>query len=148
MAYWAHEGEPYSVIDISQATPASPHTTAIAYLNGAEIRILFDTGTAASLLSLHAAELAGVKMEEQGMAKAGVSRGIGAGTVQTWVATFASLRIGAEETRDIKLRIGALTSAHADMLIGADFFLSHRVYVASSQGKLYFTRGAGPMLSE
>jgi hypothetical protein len=31
-----------------------------------------------------------------------------------------------------------------DMIIGADFFLSHRIYVASSQHKLYFTyNGAG-----
>ena len=31
------------------------------------------------------------------------------------------------------------------MLLGADFFLSHRVYVANSQNKLYFTYGGGPV---
>jgi len=31
------------------------------------------------------------------------------------------------------------------MLIGADFFLSHRVYVASSQNRLYFTYNGGPV---
>jgi tetratricopeptide (TPR) repeat protein len=31
------------------------------------------------------------------------------------------------------------------MLIGADFFLSHRVYVASSQRRLYFTYNGGPV---
>lgn len=31
------------------------------------------------------------------------------------------------------------------MLIGADFFLSHRIYVASSQGKLYCTYNGGPV---
>jgi len=31
------------------------------------------------------------------------------------------------------------------MLIGADFFLSHRIYVASSQRKLYFTYNGGPV---
>jgi hypothetical protein len=32
-----------------------------------------------------------------------------------------------------------------DMLIGADFFLSHRIYVARSQGKIYFTYKGGPI---
>jgi tetratricopeptide (TPR) repeat protein len=31
------------------------------------------------------------------------------------------------------------------MLIGTDFFLSHRVYVASSQNRLYFTYNGGPV---
>jgi tetratricopeptide (TPR) repeat protein len=33
------------------------------------------------------------------------------------------------------------------MLIGADFFLSHRVYVASGQHKLYFTYNGGPVFN-
>ena len=33
------------------------------------------------------------------------------------------------------------------MLIGADFFLSHRIYVASSQRKLYFTYNGGPVFN-
>jgi hypothetical protein len=34
-----------------------------------------------------------------------------------------------------------------DMLIGADFFLSHRIYVANSQRKLYFTYNGGPVFN-
>ena len=34
-----------------------------------------------------------------------------------------------------------------DMLIGADFFLSHRIYVASSQRKLFFTYNGGPVFN-
>ena len=33
----------------------------------------------------------------------------------------------------------------ADMLLGADFFLSHRVYMASKQDKIYFTYNGGPV---
>ena len=33
------------------------------------------------------------------------------------------------------------------MLIGADFFLSHHVYVANSQRKLYFTYNGGPVFN-
>ncbi|HET9329219.1 MAG TPA: tetratricopeptide repeat protein, partial [Steroidobacteraceae bacterium] len=32
-----------------------------------------------------------------------------------------------------------------DMLVGADFFLSHRIYVSNSQHKLYFTYNGGPV---
>jgi tetratricopeptide (TPR) repeat protein len=45
------------------------------------------------------------------------------------------------------LRIGDADLDLADMLIGADFFLSHRVYVASGQHKLYFTYNGGPVFN-
>jgi hypothetical protein len=66
--------------------------------------------------------------------------------VQTWIAPFASFRIGDEEIRNTHLRIGDTGLRDVDMLIGADFFLSHRIYVASSQHKLYFTYNGGPVL--
>ena len=31
------------------------------------------------------------------------------------------------------------------MLLGADFFLSHRILVSNSQHKLYFTYNGGPV---
>jgi hypothetical protein len=31
------------------------------------------------------------------------------------------------------------------MIIGADFFMAHRIYVARSQGKIYFTYKGGPV---
>jgi hypothetical protein len=61
--------------------------------------------------------------------------------------SFSSFRIGDEEIRNTRLRIGAIGIAEADMLIGADFFLSHRIYVASSQHKLYFTYNGGPLFN-
>jgi len=33
------------------------------------------------------------------------------------------------------------------MLLGLDFLRAHRVYVAHSQGKLYFTYSGGPVFS-
>ena len=35
--------------------------------------------------------------------------------------------------------------APADMLIGADFFRAHRVYIARGQKKMYFTYQGGPV---
>ena len=147
MAYWAAVGQSYSVMDIEWATAASPHTAGIAFLNGAKIRIVFDTGASRSLLNLRAAERAGVKMDSERVTKAGWWRGIGSHIVQTWIAPFESFRIGDEEIRNTQLRIGDISHLNTDMLVGADFFLSHRIYVASSQRKLYFTYNGGPVFN-
>ncbi len=34
-----------------------------------------------------------------------------------------------------------------EMILGADFFLSHHVYVAASQSKVYFTYKGGPVFA-
>ncbi len=146
MAYWA-KSQPYSAIDIDYATPESPHTASVAYLNGAKIRVLFDTGAATSLLTLEAAKRADVTSDSDGVVPAGASNGIGRRVVKTWIAPFASFRIGDEEVRNTHLRIGAGTMLDVDMLIGADFFLSHRIYVANSQHKLYFTYNGGAVFN-
>lgn len=146
MAYWA-KSQSFSVIDIDYATPQSPHTTSVAFLNGAKIRVMFDTGAATSLLTLEAAKRADVTSDSDGVVPAGASNGIGRRVVKTWIAPFPSFRIGDEEVRNTHLRIGAGTMLDVDMLIGADFFLSHRVYVANSQRRLYFTYNGGPVFN-
>src|SRR6185437_4592599 len=40
-----------------------------------------------------------------------------------------------------------LPGLDADMLLGADFFLAHHVYVANSQNRLYFTYDGGPVFN-
>jgi tetratricopeptide (TPR) repeat protein/predicted aspartyl protease len=147
MAYWVKDAEVYSVIDIAWATAGSPHTTSTAYLNGVKVRVLFDTGASTSVLNLRTAERAGVRTDAPGVVKAGYSRGIGSRAVETWIAPFESFKIGDEEVKHTKLRIGAIGTNEVDMLIGADFFLSHRIYVASSQRKLYFTYNGGPVFN-
>jgi tetratricopeptide (TPR) repeat protein len=52
--------------------------------------------------------------------------------------------LGDEVIENARLRIGDTDLAGlADMVLGADFFLSHRVYVAKSQKKIYFTYNGG-----
>jgi tetratricopeptide (TPR) repeat protein len=104
---------------------------------------MFDTGAYTSLLTLKAAKRAGVTPDSPGVMPAGTSSGIGRRTVQTWIGPFASFKLGDEEVRNTRLRFGAEAMHDVDMLIGADFFLSHHVYVANSQHKLYFTYNGG-----
>src|SRR5581483_8091857 len=108
-------------------------------------RVQFDTGAATSLVGLRAAASAGKKPGDPGVEPAGYSTGIGRKAVQTWIATFPVLKIGDEEIHNARLRFGDL--GPFDMLLGDDFFLSHRVYVANSQHKLYFTYNGGPVFA-
>ncbi len=147
LVYWGTPGQAYSVMTIDSATPVEPHTTGAAYLNGAKIRVVFDTGSPTSMLTMHAAERAGIKPDSPGVEPGGVSRGLGRGLVKTWVAPFKSFKIGDEEIRNTRLRLGEALLPNIDMLIGADFFLSHRIYVASSEQRLYFTYNGGAVFN-
>ena len=145
LAYWAAaESKAFSVIDIDTPTRFKPKTTGVAYVNGIQIRVVFDTGAARSVLTLDAAKRAGVTPESAGVVYAGDSRGIGSGTAKNWIAPVASFKIGDEEIRNTHLRIGT-EKIPDDMLLGADFFLSHHVYVATGRRKLYFTYNGGPV---
>jgi tetratricopeptide (TPR) repeat protein len=145
LAYWASAAnKPYSVVDIAFATAMQPHTRSVAYLNGTRIRVIFDTGTPRSTLTLEAAKRAGMTPASEGVVAGGPQGGIGPRVSQSWIARFANFKIGDEEIKHAQLRFGDLI-LDADMLIGADFFLSHRIYVASSQSKLYFTYNGGPV---
>jgi len=150
LAYWAH-GAPFSVVDIdplpgeSSSSQLTPHATAAAFVNGRRIRVLFDTGASYSGLSLRAAADAGITPASPGVSEFEQILGVGRKMTSTWVAPFASFKIGDEEIKNTKLRFGAIGLDDIDMLLGADFFLSHRVYVANRQHKLYFTYNGGPV---
>jgi tetratricopeptide (TPR) repeat protein/predicted aspartyl protease len=137
----------YSVMDIDSSTRESPHTIGTAFVNDAKIRITFDTGAATSLLSTSAAARAGVQPGGDGVVAGGSVHGVGRELLPSWIGPFASFRIGQEEIRNTRLRFGDLNFPGSDMLLGADFFLSHRIYVASSQRKLYFTYNGGPVFN-
>ena len=145
LAYWVKPGSGYSEMEIDRPTPREPHTVGIGYLNGAKIRITFDSGAQTSVVGLRAAASAGVKPGSPGVQPGGVGAGFGSSAIRTWIATFPVLKIGDEEVHNARLHFGDL--GPLDMLLGSDFFLSHRIYVANSQGKVYFTYSGGPVFN-
>jgi predicted aspartyl protease len=146
LAYWASANQTYSVVDINSITPAQPFVTGVAQLNGGPVRVLFDTGANASRISPQAARQAGLKVSPSDLVDAGYSRGMGRPAVLTHLAPFSSFKVGDEEIRNPHLRVGD-TREGTDMLLGADFFLSHRIYVSNAQHKMYFTYNGGPVFS-
>ena len=146
LAYWATANQTYSMVEINSITPAQPFVAGVALLNGAQVRVLFDTGASASRISPQAARQAGLKVNPSDLVDAGYSRGMGRPAVLTHLAPFSSFKVGDEEIRNPRLRVGD-TREGIDMLLGADFFLSHRIYVSNAQHKMYFTYNGGPVFS-
>jgi tetratricopeptide (TPR) repeat protein/predicted aspartyl protease len=148
LAYWVKPGEPYTTIDIQSTSPREPLTIGSAYVNGVKIQVAFDTGAGLSVLALKAAERAGVKTDSPGVVAGGLSRGVGRNFVKTYIAPFDSFKFeDGEEIKHARLRIADMNLGDIDMLLGADFFLSHRIFVANSQRKLYFTYNGGPVFN-
>ena len=146
LAYWA-TGKSYSEMGIGETDSRSPHTTGTASVNGVKIRVMFDTGAPTSVMSLAAARRAGIDPKSDTVISAGQGAGLGRRMVATWIVPVDSFEIGGETIKHTRLSIVADDLAETDMLIGADFFLSHRVYVAKSQHKLYFTYNGGPVFN-
>ena len=148
LAYWVKPNDPVSLIDIARTTPMKRHTTGFAYVNGVKIRVAFDTGAAVSMMSKRAAEHAGIKLDGPGVTDAGSLSGIGRGLARSYIAPVESFKFGdGEEIKHTRLRVADLDLEMTDMLIGADFFLSHRIFVANTQNKLYFTYNGGPVFN-
>ncbi len=144
LAYWA-KGKPVSELPIETLLDARNHTKGTVTLDGVKIDATFDTGAGTTLLSTAAAARAGVRPNGPGVSPAGFSRGLGRKLVQTWIGTFKELTVGDEKIQKIRLRFGDMGDGSFDMLIGADFFLSHRVYVDNRKHRLFFTYNGGPV---
>ena len=148
MAYWLTPGQTYSETGIESVMQSRMHTVGEGYVNGQHIRVTFDTGAYNSFLSLKAAARAGIKIDSPGVVEAGYSRGIGRGMVKTYIATASSFKIGdGEEIKNARLRIADSDLAESDMLLGSDFFVSHHIFVANSQSKLYLSYNGGPVFN-
>ena len=148
LAYWKSPGQPYSETDIESVAQAHFHTNGEGYVNGHRIRVTFDSGAEASTLSLRAAAQAGIKIDSPGVEEAGYSHGVGRGMAKTYIATASSFKIGdGEEIKNARLRMQDLDLLDTDMLLGSDFFVSHHIFVANSQHKLYLTYNGGPVFN-
>ena len=116
-----------------------------ASINGVKVHVVFDSGTPRSALTVDAARRAGVRLDGPGVEYAEVSGGAGDRVIDTWIAPFDSFAIGDETVKNARLRLGRFELDDGDMLLGADFFLSHHIYVARSQNRLYFSYNGGPV---
>lgn len=163
VVYWH---QPYSVLPIATTVRDAAHLRGYVDLNGVRTPAMFDTGAAVTTVTPHAARAAGVTIESPGAAAVGQIHGLGALAVDAYSAVFPTLTLGDEKITNARLEIADMmgwrkeaqlgsriaTAVEDDlepqMLVGADFFLAHRVYVARSQGLIYFSYLGGPIFAD
>jgi clan AA aspartic protease (TIGR02281 family) len=131
-------------------------------VNGVPVLAEMDTGAGGgSVLTPPAAARVGVTPASEGVAQAGETHGLGVRKLQTYIGVFQSFSFGDETIKNAQLRIADLFAADKevrlgshiptsaietpDMLLGADFFRSHRVYVSLAQRMVYVTYVGGPV---
>jgi tetratricopeptide (TPR) repeat protein/predicted aspartyl protease len=148
LAYWVKDSN-YSVADIAPSTTQSSahQVVVLVSVNGKTLHAAIDTGAVDTMLSRAAAERIGIDLNGPGTKPAIAAVGIGSKAVKSWAVDIDSFAIGGETIRHTQILVldGALGggSDNVDMLLGADFLLAHRVFIANSQGKVYVTYNGG-----
>lgn len=117
-----------------------------AKINGKNNYAILDTGAAITTFSLDAARKSGI--EEKMLTPIGrAASGVGAGRKNSWIAPIEQIEIGDEKIRDIRLRIDDVNNLGYDVLLGLEYFLSHRIYVSRLQNKIYATWNGTPIFN-
>jgi predicted aspartyl protease len=127
-------------------------------VNGHDITAVFDTGAPYTIIESAAVRRPGLHPNMQ-TAIGQEGSGLGPAKFAIDTATFNSITIGQETIQNPRVVVADIWSKNnetklgsiipsepegtPEMLIGADFFRAHHVYVARGQRKLYFTYTGG-----
>lgn len=110
-------------------------------INGAAMRVLFDTGSPTSSITLAAARQAGIGPDRPSdSTAAGLAPG---STLRAWTATVEAVRLGNGDETTMPMLIVDKPHANADVIIGLDFFVRHRVWIDRSRHALLFAAFEG-----
>jgi predicted aspartyl protease len=159
LAYWA--GADVGQVEFDPARDGRPEIALTVEVNGRPIKALLDSGASGSILDKAEAARVGVAPDTPGVVAASARGGLGSNSIPSWVGSFKTFTIGNETIRDTEIvfadvfkgaaskRIGSNIPVKVDglpsMLLGYDFLRSHRVLIAHSQHRIYFTYIGGPV---
>lgn len=146
LAYWAGE-RPFSMLKLIRpgASLFNPHTVAAIAIDGQKVEAMFDTGANESLLAASVAKRLGVVPGGDDVSEDGFSAGLGTSHVRTYRATFKQIEVGGELMKKPKIQFADMGMDDTEMLVGVDFFLTHRVFVVNSHKTMFFTYEGGPV---
>jgi tetratricopeptide (TPR) repeat protein/predicted aspartyl protease len=146
LAYWS-KGMAVSRLSMLDVDPNKSFTLKVvtsAKVDGHTVRVLWDSGAGVSLMSRAAAARAGINVNSAGVTDAGVGHGVQGRGLEYYRAPFQSFGIGDEEIKNTQLFVtNGEVGPGVDMLLGPDFFLSHRILISASQKRVYFTYNGG-----
>jgi clan AA aspartic protease (TIGR02281 family) len=153
LSYWTKDPAGQAAIE-----PGSQLELTIQ-VNGQPARAQLDSGASTSVMDSEFASRLGVTAKSPGVIPGGCSSGLGRNPIESWIGQFETFAIGHELIRSPRLRFAELwkdmTNTMAtsglgknmdglpSMLLGADFLRTHRVLIAHSQRKIYFTYAGG-----
>jgi tetratricopeptide (TPR) repeat protein len=147
MTYWA-PGKPYFTVPLLRGLNPRDHVFNLPVsINGARIDAAMDSGAPTTLISRRAAEKAGIDLSGPGVVPMPGIGGIGRRVQGGWIVPVETVSVGDEQILKTHLAVidGDIAAGEGapDMLLGADFMLAHHIYVARSQGRIYFTYNGG-----
>jgi len=156
MVYWS---KTYSLAKLTRPVADGNEIRPEIMLNGKPLSALLDSGAFTSVVTTGAAARANVTPEMPGVTATGSVTGVGPHAAKSWVGTFDRFAIGDEQIHNANLRIADIFGYDASphigsriavvandlpsMLIGADFFMSHRIVVPESGRDMVFTYEGG-----
>ena len=156
IVYWTKN---YSMAKLTDANSVAIRTTLL--LDGKPVATTFDTGAPTSWITRRVLDALAIPAEAV-KNDAAVLHGINGRPIRSEMVTLGTLALGDNETvRNVKLRVGHLfapdqrtvlgsriprrLSGQPEMLIGSDFFRSHRVMVWFRAARMFFSYQGGPV---
>jgi hypothetical protein len=136
MAYWAKDNDLVSEMPLVAPSSGLPVTQTAILVNGVQLTAMIDTTAPYSVITEAAAGKAGVKTGDANVKPMRRQQG-------KWLGTF-TMNVGGEEMKNAPLEIRQVKDANYDVLIGADYLMTHHLYVANSQRKIFATRAGFP----
>jgi len=147
MAYWAGK-TPVSEIALvrdNDNPEQVPEIRGVVRIDDKPMLATFDSGASATSLKLAAARQLGLADSDMKPSRMGYGAA-GKGN-KTWTAAFAKIDVGGEVIRNSRIYVSD-DDLHEDMLLGMDFFLSHRMYVSKKRRLMFFTYNGGRIFEE
>ncbi|HTP47157.1 MAG TPA: aspartyl protease family protein [Casimicrobiaceae bacterium] len=158
LAYWAPKTA--SEVAMEPISDARPQVVLPVLINGKPVRAMLDSGAGASVLDKPEAVRLGVAQDATGTTS-GTTTGMGPKSVNWQRVPLQSFAIGDELIKDTAIEVAEVfrdatytpigsnlprqIEGTTGMLLGADFLRAHRVLIAHSQEKVYFSYVGGPV---
>lgn len=145
LAYWS-TGHDFFMADIESVANKTDRRTFIKVtINGKEVRALLDSGSYATMLTRDAAERVGIDLNAPQVKNSFITHGIGAKLVKTWIVPIDTFSVGTESIHHSQMQVidGTMGDGRTDMLLGLDYLLAHRMFIANSQRRAFFTYNGG-----
>ena len=145
MAYWTHGGG-YEMADLEPSDSQTDRRTFVdVTINGKHVRALLDSGAPATLITRSTAERAGIDLNGPDAKPAHAAYGVGTKQLKSWTVPVDAFSVGTETIHHSQMMVidGNIGDHNTGMLLGLDFILAHHMFIANSEGKLFFTYNGG-----